>query len=386
MEILNSSSSNQGNLAAVLKQLRINGTQSNAELSRTFKVPAGTTARHLKYLEEMDLIRKASPVPKEDKTVGKPPVLYEINPDIDSIMAVEVNKHKIRIAGADFRGRILFTNEYPTAPKEEIAIQIKSLIDNQLKDWPKTIPIPGCISLGVSAVVSRNQFVNGKIFPANLNLGEILSQDIDIPVLIANDANLAVIGEKNFGNARDASDIVCILDSYDFGLGLFINGSLYKGAHGRAGETTINKFYSQENQPWKLAGGLNLENAIKNNNSIHTDFSDHTIVYQLLAHQAAAGDKKVRKILKQLANELAEETIRLFRLFDPEKIIIAGNVVEAGELFKEMFLENLRLVYKTDNKQFKISQITFSDLKQKIVIMGAVAIGIDKLIYEFTKK
>jgi N-acetylglucosamine repressor len=385
MKILNSSSSNQGNLSTVLKQLRLNGTQSNAQLSRAFNVPAGTTARHLMRLEKLNLIRKTSPVQNGGKQVGKPPVLYEINPDASVIMAVEVNKYKIRIIAADFSAKTLFEQEYKTAPKAEIVPQIKSLIHNQLKRWPSQIPPPLCISLGISSVVSRDNILSGRIFSSPVNLQSVINEGINIPVMVENDANLAVIGEKNFGVCRNASNIVYILDSYDFGIGLLINGSLYKGAHGRAGETTINEFYSQGTQPWKLAGGLRLEDAIKSSCLTQTDFSNHEIIYRLLGQQAEAGDKTAQQILEQLASELAEETLKLLRLFDPENIVIAGNIVEAGQFFKDIFLKKITMARSINNNIIELSQIIFSELGQKSVIMGAVAVGIDSFVHELTE-
>ena len=385
MEILNSSSSNQGNLATVLRMLRIYGKQSNAELSRALKVPAGTIARHLARLEGLNLVRKTFQAKREDKQVGKPPVLYETNPEVATIMAIEVNKGKIRIAAADFSGKILFEQEHKSAPKERIIKQIKLLIDEQLKHWPSKIIAPGCISLGVGGTISRDNILSGNIFPPHVNLHDVIRKDIKIPVLIENDANLAIIAEKNFGFCRDSSNIVCILDSYDFGIGLFINDKLYKGAHGRAGETTINNYF-QEHPPENLTGGLKLEDALKNNCLTQADCSDHGVLYQILGQQAASGDNLAQDVLKRLANELAEETLRLLRLFDPEKIIIAGNIVEAGQFFKDMFFKKIAMVYDSDNERFKFLQIMFSDLQQKIVIKGAISVGIDKLINKLTEK
>jgi predicted NBD/HSP70 family sugar kinase len=387
MKLLNSSRSNRDNLSTVLEQLRLKGKVCNATLSRVFDVPAGTTARHLAHLEELGLIRKSEQIQTEEKHVGKPPVLYEVNPEAAYILAIEVNKGKIKVAAMDFSASILFEEEFGTTPKDKIIDQLKSIIDLELKKWPKEIPSPSSISIGLSCCISKDGKAQGNLVPNDIKLNDVLGENLDIPVYCENDANLAVIAEKNFGCCKDFSDIICILDNYDLGLGLFLNNKLYRGAHGKAGETTVNDFYTKNTNPLKLIAELKPVETIKGYPALEIDTSDHSLLYNSLGKLADKGIKAAQEVLDQIAIKLAEETLRVFRLFDPERVIIAGNIIESGVFFKDAFLKKLNEVEKYDKEgKFNLSQIVFSCLKNKVVILGAAEMSFERLIKDSTKK
>ena len=59
---------------------------------------------------------------------------------------------------------------------------------------------------------------------------------LDIPILVDNDANLGALAEAAFGAARDASDLVYLKVASGIGAGLILNGRLYRGSAGLAGE------------------------------------------------------------------------------------------------------------------------------------------------------
>ena len=65
---------------------------------------------------------------------------------------------------------------------------------------------------------------------------EEMHRRLDLPILVDNDANLAALAEAAFGAGRDAKDLVYLMISSGIGAGLVLNGRLYRGAEGLAGE------------------------------------------------------------------------------------------------------------------------------------------------------
>ena len=59
---------------------------------------------------------------------------------------------------------------------------------------------------------------------------------LDLPVMVDNDANLGALAEAAFGAGRDAGDLIYIKVSSGIGAGLILNGRLYRGGAGLAGE------------------------------------------------------------------------------------------------------------------------------------------------------
>src|SRR3989339_1518024 len=103
MHIVNSSSARKSNLRVVLNCLRFNGSLSASDIGALLNVPSGTVSRVSNYLLERKLIRVAKA--KKNKSVGKPPIRLELNPDYALIAGLELNELSTNLLISDFKGK-----------------------------------------------------------------------------------------------------------------------------------------------------------------------------------------------------------------------------------------------------------------------------------------
>ena len=91
------------------------------------------------------------------------------------------------------------------------------------------------ITLGIHGVTIENQVLFAPYYNLDgANLAEGLEQHFGVPVYMENEANLSAIGEKTF--QYDYNNIANISVHSGIGLGIIIDGQLYTGYNGRAGE------------------------------------------------------------------------------------------------------------------------------------------------------
>ena len=104
-DLKNSAKTGMQNQLHVLNEVRRCKCVSNAELSRTFKVPAASTLRILTGLESLGCIRKST-AQRKNKSVGKPAVYFEISPKAAGTIAVDVGMAYTRFAMIDYSGEV----------------------------------------------------------------------------------------------------------------------------------------------------------------------------------------------------------------------------------------------------------------------------------------
>lgn len=167
-------------------------------------------------------------------------------------------------------------------------------------------------------------------------------------VVVDNDANVAAIGEATYGAARGARDVLLVTLGTGIGGGLVLDGDVYRGAAGFAGE--IGHFTIDRSGPMCACGERGHWEAIASGTAlgrmaravvergggaamVAAAGGDADAVTGVHAARAAAeGDGDARKLLEEFADNVALGLAALANILDPECIVIAGGLVEIGAL------------------------------------------------------
>ncbi len=192
----------------------------------------------------------------------------------------------------------------------------------------------GSIAAGVPGLVDDQGVMR---FAANLpNVSELALRDLlhdrfDVPVAIDNDANAAAWGERVAGAGEGADHMLMVTLGTGVGGGIVLDGHLYRGAHGMAGE--IGHFVVQldgvqcscgQRGCWeKYASGSALGRIAR-----EAGFESGEAVVAA----AGAGGAKALKVLDQFTRWVAIGMAGLANTLDPAVIVIGGGLVEAGDL------------------------------------------------------
>ena len=171
----------------------------------------------------------------------------------------------------------------------------------------------------------------------NSELAAVLCRALGSPVHLENDANLAGLGEYHQGAGRGTRNLVYITWSTGVGGGLIIDGNLYSGSHGTAGE--IGHTIVDPNGPLDACGQRGCLEAFAGGNMLAQQTGRGA---DELFRDAARGDQEARMVVSRAARYMGIALINLANLIDAEMIVIGGGVSRSWSFVQPMLLEVLR--------------------------------------------
>lgn len=232
------------NRRAVTTALAEGLADTRAGLARATGLSPATVSSLVTELLEAGVVRtdeEPRPRPGHGGS-GRPPVRLVLTVRPGHVAAVDVGHRHLRVAVADWAGRIVAEAVEPAdsaasgrTTLERAARALEPLVRGAGTTVDAlvgaTLCLPGPVDL-VSSAVGR------EVLPswADLSPGEHLARRLGVPVHVDNDANLGAVGEHRRGAGSGASDVVYVKVSGGLGAGLVLAGRLHRGSSGIAGE------------------------------------------------------------------------------------------------------------------------------------------------------
>ncbi len=313
---------------------------------------------------------------------------------MDYAIASDLGATNLRVGLVSMKGQLEQKIELETPqdnPDEVINLIVNAVSRLDIKNKA----VSG-IGVGIGGLVD---FDNGKVLYApnftfeNIYLKEILSSKFKLPVFIDNDANTAALGEKVFGSGKNIDNMVLLTLGSGIGGGIIIDGQIYRGSSGVAGE--IGHMIIQIGGPKcmcgnegdleSLASGRALDRearkAVRNSkDSLMFKLADGNIerINGVLVTKAALqGDELANKLISQHAQKLAVGLANVVNIFDPELIVLSGGMSETGNLLLSPAKKALKNLIFADIKN--VTKIVFGDLGPEAGILGAAALVFKQL-------
>ena len=309
-------------------------------------------------------------------------------------VGVDVGGTKILAALVEQDGEVVSRQKLATpqnASQKEVILTIQKCIEELLdKEEIKTSDIDG-IGLGVPGIVDEaiNEVVNApNIKLAGAPLVPELEKKFGVKIVIGNDVNMGVLGEKWLGAGKEAMDVVGMFMGTGLGGGIVIGGKMLAGFKGYAAE--IGHMIMQVDGPKCNCGNNGCLEAFVGRWAIERDIreamknGEKTIVCDIaggkvenikskaLKEALEKKDGVVTRIMENVSRVMGFACMSLRHIFDLELIILGGGVMEACGDF---ILPIVKKVVKSDPyfpemKEFKIVE---SHLGDDAVFLGAVA-------------
>lgn len=162
-------------------------------------------------------------------------------------------------------------------------------------------------------------------------LATALQHRVELPVQLENDANLGAIAEHRFGAGRGCDDLLYLHLSPTIGIGLIINGRLYRGVSGLAGE--LGHISLGGTGPLCDCGNRGCVEALAGARAIVGDVhgSAHADVGTVV-REARAGDRRAQRALTDAATVVGEGVAAAIGLLNPARVVVGGELAEAGSL------------------------------------------------------
>ena len=195
-----------------------------------------------------------------------------------------------------------------------------------------TIAAPGPIDL------KRGVLVNPPNLPwQNVPLVAMMSRATGAKVHLANDADMAGLGEFHHGAGRGTKNMIYITWSTGVGGGMIVDGKLHRGAHGTAGE--VGHMIIDPNGPLDSCGQRGCLEAFVGGKNLGRETG--RTASELFA-AAARGDRQASVVVQQAARYMGIALISLTNVLDPEIFVMGGGVSRSWALIQPTMLETLR--------------------------------------------
>lgn len=370
------------NERTLLEYLRSHQPTSRAQLARATRLSKPTVSLALANLEDAGLVRAVG-LSVASKG-GRVATLYEPNPDAGYVVGIDVGRGWVRAAVANLAGSILVRKDTPNDAQSasELVALISHLARNVVEQagpsWSQVVHAV----IGTPGVFDEQS--KRVLFASNLpewgrhGLVTELQAAFGLSLSVENDANLAALGERSFGWGKSAGTFVYITIGTGVGMGIVINGALYRGAHGAAGEIGFLPFGSGEAS--EESGNINesylgmFEEASSAGGIVH-QAQKLGLSASLSARQifdaAQQGDRKALAVIEQEGYRLALAIAAITAVFDPELIVLGGGIGQRGELLLPP-LER-RLQQLTPLRPHIVS----SKLGDDSVLLGSIATALE---------
>jgi len=247
-----------------------------------------------------------------------------------------------------------------------------------------SIMVPGTVDKGNAVVVRAPNL------PCldNFELKAALQQKLGWHVVLENDANAAAVGEMWLGAARGCRDIICITLGTGVGGGVILDGKLWRGAQGSAGEighTTVEPFGSLKckcGNTGCLEMFASATAIVRMAREGLSDFPDSLLAEGDLTAQRVyevglEGDQLALEVFKRVGTYLGVGVANLINLFNPEIIVIGGGVANGWDLFEKYIHEQVsERAFGSQQANVKIVPAQCGD---NAGLLGAARLAFDEL-------
>ena len=325
------------NERTVLERIRRLGPVSRAQIARDSGLSKPTVSQALSSLERARLVREAG---RSSGGKGPTALLYELNPHAGWVVGLDVGRDWLRAAIADLTGEIVArTDERAHARSADALIAqvggtAHALASQAGIKWRDvTYAVVG--SPGVFQE-SRNQVALAHNLPGwgRHGLVEALQEELGTKLGFENDVNLAALGERSKGLGREVDDFVYLHVGTGVGLGVVLNGALYRGAHGAAGEVGYlplveDPHASRSRRRGALEGALGASTVIE---AARREGMSPPITVDRLFAAAGRGDETARRVVDTVARRIALALAAIAPVLDPELVIMGGATGRHGDL------------------------------------------------------
>lgn len=240
------------NLGTVLRHVHGAGEMSRAELTSLMGLNRSTIAGLVGELESLGIAERADPAEGVRQGAGRPSAGVRIAADGPYVIAVDLGVDRAVVARVGLGGRILQRSQAPVHSDGEawqVGAAVAALIRTVVEDAPAASPLVG-IGISVPGLVRRN---DGLIRLApnlewhDVSFGGIVlaALGLDVPVCLANDADLGALAEHTRGAGVGTDELIYISGNVGVGAGIITGGHRLEGAGGYAGEVGHLRFNPQ---------------------------------------------------------------------------------------------------------------------------------------------
>jgi predicted NBD/HSP70 family sugar kinase len=326
------------NQRVVLDRLRDGGPATRPRLAADSGLSKPTVGQALLDLEQDGLVRTAG------RTIagpGRSAVVYEVNPAAGHVLGIDIGRGLIRAAVADLSGTVVARLDQPNKARSAGALLriVRDCGEHAVAEAGLRLPDLVTTVVGTpgvpdpeSGTMHRAPNLPGWERRGLLNeLASVLGTDL----VVENDANLAAIGEHEAGAARGVDVFACLTVGTGIGMGIVVDGRLFRGAHGAAGEVGYLPFGRPPPGTPPRAGMLESAAAARSVVEIAAGHGLSARTAKDVFRLARDGDARALRAVEEEAQRLAFVVASVAAVIDPALVVLGGGIGKNTDLLIE---------------------------------------------------
>jgi len=383
----------------IIKQIYFSTAISCSELSWRIKKSLPLTTRLVNELIHEGFVIETGYAPS---TGGRRPIMYSLNEDMLYIVSVAMDQFVARIAIMNLRNKIISSIEKFELPLQKNP-QALSILTERIDNFIKGSGIPrnkiAGIGIGMPGFVDAKKGINYTFLKvAGTGITEFISEKTSLPVFIDNDSSLIALAELRFGSAVGKKNVMVINIGWGVGLGLVLNGELFRGHNGFAGEFShIPLFANGKLCSCGKTGCLETETSLlviiekakqglsagklsmlKTSQLEHYEDANEAIIAAV--HE---GDRFAIDLFSEAGYNIGRGVAILIHILNPELIILSGRGSTAGKIWEAPIQQALNehcIPRLAVNSALEISKLDYA-----AELIGAAALVMENYEKEIIK-
>ena len=330
------------NESIVISEIRTSPLSSRTDIADRTGLSLPTVSGITAQLLDLNLIEERD---TGESTGGRRPVRLALRPQAGFAIGIKLTEDQVISVLTDLDATVVARHKVAIAAGGALPSTLDAIdrAVDALRPGVAGRPLHG-VGIGLAGVVDRD---HGRVRHAtysnwgDVDLAGALADRLSLPVVVDNDVNALVASEQWFGAGRGIGHFAVVSVGRGVGLGLVLDGRLYRGAHGGAGEFGHTKVAAG---PACACGGSGCLEALVSDAAISAEASTvvgHAISISEAVAVADAGNRKVAQIFQRAGEVLGRATGNLVNVLNPELIVLAGEGTRAQHLILPAFRRGL---------------------------------------------
>jgi N-acetylglucosamine repressor len=338
---------------AILRLIHSGSNYSRLDLARKTGLSPALITIIVRNLIAMRLVNEA---PAVSSLVGRKPIPLEFRADAGYLIGVDIGSFYSHVVIADMKGRVVHGEQIETGIPEGRVRVLQRVFDSVRQTIAASnVTHEAILGMGIahSGVIDTEK---GLVlsFPRpgqmaqwkNVPLQAIFEEEFHLPCLLEDSVRTMATAERHFGLGREVDDFLFVEAGMGIGAAIFIDGKLYRGGGGKAGE--FGHITVDENGPLCScgnngclesvascaaiiqAGRLAIERGVdsKIRDLARGDLSRISI--EVIAQAAAENDSLAFRVLQEAGTHIGQGLADLVNLLNPRLIIFGGGLFRAA--------------------------------------------------------
>ncbi|MEV7773856.1 ROK family transcriptional regulator [Kitasatospora sp. NPDC086791] len=325
----------------LLELLRTGGGSSRAQLARDTGLSKPTVSAALAALEQAGLVREAGRLAPER---GRTAVLYEVDPTAGYVLGVDIGRARLRVAVADLAGTVVARRDVANRGRSANAVADAVVAAAHEATAEAGLAADDIVHAVIGTPGVWDEERRGVRYASSLpgwgrpGLFDRIGEGLGTAVSVANDANLAALGEYTLGAGRGSRMFAYLLVGTGLGLGVVKDGELLLGAHGALGEIGLVPLPARADEP-----AVTIEQEAAADAVVRTardlgldgDGAGRQMTAKQVFERARAGEAAAVRAVEREAEQLAYAVAVLSAVLDPDLVVLGGGIGSSADLLLE---------------------------------------------------